>query len=209
MNPSTIEMASEALPRFFLASRSPRRKQILENLGLSFQTVEMDTEEVTPSAQEIESTIQENAYRKALRAVVFADRSTDVIIAADTLVVMGTQVFGKPASDREALAMLNAFSGQQQTVVTGLVLFSHYYGVRRSTERTIITFRHLTPDQIEDYVQTREPYDKAGAYAVQGLGSLFIDKIEGSYTNVIGFPVELFLRELHALTKIPLFRWLR
>lgn len=201
------QKTEEQLPQLVLASQSPRRRQILESLGLPFSSISPEVEELIPTAQNIDSVIQENAYRKALQVAKSVTRATDIIIAADTLVLIGDTVVSKPDSIEDGRAILNRFSGKPQTVVTGFALFSHYYGVRRSSVRTEILFHKLTPEQIEDYLKTREPYDKAGAYAVQGLGSLFIQKMEGSYTNAMGFPIEQFLKELLEFTKIPLYRW--
>lgn len=195
----------DTLPQLILASQSLRRRQLLSSMGLSFHGVEPKTLETTPDIQNIDLTIQENAYKKA--SSVNAQHPTDVVVAADTLVVVGGKVIGKPASTDEARTFLKFFSGKKQTVVTGLALFSHSFGIRRSLEKTEIYFHELAQQQIEDYLLTKEPYDKAGGYAVQGLGSLFIRRMEGSYSNAMGFPVELFLRELNALTKIPLYRW--
>ncbi len=194
-------------PRLILASASPRRRQILESMGLAFTVAEPKADEVEPTIQTLTATIEENAYQKALAVVRTVQRSSDIVVAADTLVAIDDVVVGKPKGMAEARSMLQRFSGRTQTVVTGLVLFSHYYGVRRSHANTQITFHDLESMQIEEYLKTREPYDKAGAYAVQGLGALFIRSIEGSYSNAMGFPLELFLKELHALTQLPLYRW--
>ncbi|MBI1859953.1 MAG: septum formation protein Maf [Deltaproteobacteria bacterium] len=195
------------LPQIILASQSPRRRQILESLGLSFASFSPDVEEVNPTAHNIDDLIQENAYRKALKVSQTVTRSTDIVVAADTLVLVDGVVVTKPESPEDGRFILKTFSGRAQTVVSGLVLFSHYYGIRKSTVKTEILFHDLNDQQIDEYLLTKEPYDKAGAYAVQGLGALFIKKMEGSYTNAMGFPLEQFLRELNALTQIPLYRF--
>ena len=198
---------TKPLPALLLASQSPRRKQILGSLGLSFSAREPNIQEDHPHALNIEKILVENARKKALDVAGFVTSETDVVVAADTLVLIGEQVVGKPKSIAEAREMLTRFSGNTQTVISGLALFSPFFGQRCSSERSQVHFYKLSPQEIEDYLMTKEPYDKAGAYAVQGLGALFVERVVGSYTNVMGFPIELFLRELFELTEIPLYRW--
>lgn len=198
---------TKPLPALLLASQSPRRKQILDSLGLKFTARKPNIQEEHPHSLNLEKILVENARKKALDVAGFVTSKTDVVVAADTLVLIGEQVAGKPKSIEEAREMLTTFSANTQTVMSGLVLFSPVFGERCSTERTQVHFYKLSPHEIEEYLKTKEPYDKAGGYAIQGLGALFVERVVGSYTNVMGFPIELFLRELFELTKIPLYRW--
>jgi len=199
--------ALSPLPPLVLASVSPRRRQLLENLGLPFIVEKPTAEEEMPEASRVEAVTQANSLLKA-RSVceTLADPSA-IVVGADTLVVIEGRVLGKPAGKDEARAMLEALSGRTHEVTTGLTLYSRELGVRQSATVSRVTFRALTVPEREDYLSTREPYDKAGSYAVQGMGALFIDGIAGSYTNVMGLPIETFLSELGKLSPFPLSRW--
>lgn len=195
------------LSPLYLASESPRRRQILESLGLKFQVLTANTDEKHPTKHEIRETIKENSLNKALGIKELVSDPNAVVIAADTLVVLGDEVLGKPKSAEDARQMLKKLSGKTQTVFTGLTLYSKTHGTRTSVAESQVVFRNLDPNEIEEYLKTREPYDKAGSYAVQGLGALFIEKIIGSYTNVMGLPIELLLNELFTLTKTKPYMW--
>ncbi|AQS59964.1 Maf family protein [Desulforamulus ferrireducens] len=171
-----------------LASASPRRQELLANLGLNFEIkisdVDESLDEQTPPAQQVEQL----AERKA-RAVA-AQLTQGLVIGADTLVTLNNQVLGKPKDRREAIEMIKQLQGRSHEVYTGLAV------IDAATDKAVIThqatavrFKSLTMEQIERYVDTGEPYDKAGAYAVQGKASVFIDSIRGCYFNVVGLPV--------------------
>jgi septum formation protein len=195
------------LPRLVLASTSPRRRQILESLNLSFDAIEPKGDEATAHFSNVEEVTMANSLLKARSGVYGSKSETDILIGSDTLVVLGERVMGKPKNKEEAIGMLTQLSGQWHRVVTGIALVSTKYGEAKSFESSKIKFRSLTRDEIETYAETKEPYDKAGSYAVQGLGALLLERIEGSYTNVMGFPIEKFLTELSSFTKIPLKVW--
>ncbi|MBM4303624.1 MAG: septum formation protein Maf [Deltaproteobacteria bacterium] len=195
------------LPQLLLVSTSPRRRQILESLNLPFKTIQPIGDEAVAEALNVESVTMNNSLVKAKSALAHAQNETDILIGSDTLVVLGQQVMGKPLNKDEAIEMLSRLSGQWHRVVTGLALVSRKYGELKAFESSQIKFRVLTKEEINSYVATKEPYDKAGSYAVQGLGALLIEKIEGSYTNVMGFPVEKFLMELNRFTQISLQEW--
>jgi septum formation protein len=194
------------LPKLYLSSQSPRRKQILESLGLSFEVLLPDAEEAMPEAHEVESVTKENAKLKALSILPKLSRDNDIAIGADTLVILENQVMGKPRDTNDVVTMLGKLSGKTHLVVTGLSLATKRTNAQ-SLAKSWITFKKLSPALIQEYASTKEPYDKAGSYAVQGMGGLFIEKIDGSYTNVMGFPMELFLEELARFTGIPVHRW--
>ncbi|GAW27788.1 MULTISPECIES: nucleoside triphosphate pyrophosphatase [unclassified Carboxydocella] len=178
--------------KLVLASASPRRQQLLKLLGLDFQVLTADIDETLDSTQPLASAIQDLARRKA-QAVQeqLPERPADLyILAADTVVVLEGQVLGKPASAREAEVMLQFLSGRTHQVMTGVVLLRAdgdcCYSDYAVTE---VAFRPLTAAEIRAYVATGEPLDKAGAYGIQGLGSLLVDRINGCYYNVVGLPL--------------------
>lgn len=195
------------LPNLLLVSTSPRRRQILESLNLPFQSVEPQGEEAVAQASNVEEVTMANSMVKAKSGSVWVQKDSDILIGSDTLVVLGQEVMGKPADSKEAVEMLTRLSGEWHRVVTGLALVSDKYGELKTFESSRIKFKKLTSEEISSYASTKEPYDKAGSYAIQGLGALLIDKIEGSYTNVMGFPVEKFLQELSRFTQISLQQW--
>ncbi|NBX75432.1 MAG: septum formation inhibitor Maf [Proteobacteria bacterium] len=196
-----------SLPKLLLASASPRRRQLLEALGLSFEVIPAEVEETDPSHELIESGVLENARRKGQAGLKHAHNQNDVVIAADTLVVLKEKVLGKPKNTADVLSMLASLSGNTHQVVTGMVLQTLSGKQCSAAVSSFVTFRNLSEDEIKAYAATREPYDKAGSYAIQGLGAIFIEKIEGSYTNIMGFPIERFLMELPKITGLPVYQW--
>jgi septum formation protein len=184
------------LPPLILASASPRRAELLRQLGLRFQTVTSDASE---AAHEHLSPIELcllNAHRKA-RAV--AKKLPDaLVLAADTLVFCDGDILGKPVDLTEAQRMLERLQNRTHQVVTGVALIH----LRAHHERvfavsTDVRFRALTPDQIQNYLARVNPLDKAGAYAIQEHGHLIVEEISGSYSNVVGLPVERMQEELN------------
>jgi septum formation protein len=177
-------------PRLVLASGSPRRAQILRNLGLPFRVVVSDADEALLPDEDAAAAAERLARAKA---AVVALRETLPVLAADTLVVADGRILGKPESGAHAAEMLRLLSGRTHEVVTGVCLISQ--GVARSAlERTAVSFVPLTEDEIAWYVATGECLDKAGAYHVEGRGSLFIASVDGSPSNVAGLPVNLVWR---------------
>lgn len=200
-------MSKPPLPSLLLASTSPRRRQILESLNLSFTVIDPKSDESAAHAGNVEEITMENSLLKARSGIGSVRHETDIVIGSDTLVILDQKVMGKPKDHAEAVKMLSQLSGNWHRVVTGLALVSKKYGELKAFDTSKIKFKSLTLQEIESYAATKEPYDKAGSYAVQGLGALLIEKIEGSYTNVMGFPVEKFLMELTLFTKISLKEW--
>ena len=196
-------------PLIVLGSESPRRQQLLQALGLAFTVEKPTAEEEGACAKTIDEMTCRNAMKKARSITSRLTDPRSIIIGADTLVVKGDEALGKPKDYEAALTMLRKLSGQTHEVVTGLALLSPVFGSRQCAVRTQVTFRLLSDRELESYATTREPYDKAGAYGAQGLGMLFISEIKGSYTNVVGLPLEKLLTELEALTKIPIYQWFR
>ena len=177
-----------------LASRSPRRKEILESVGITFEVMVSGADENSSApcpegyVEEIAACKGEAVYRKLCseRGKSTADRI--LLIAADTIVVCGGEILGKPRDLADACRMLRALSGTRHEVMTGL--YVRYGGKTVSThETTRVRFAKLSEEEIEKYVATGEPIDKAGAYAIQGLSSKFVASIEGDFYNVVGLPL--------------------
>lgn len=173
-----------------LASASPRRAALLEQMGLAFLVIPSELDEGTPILP-IEKWVQELSKAKALAVQAGAG---DIVLAADTVVVFEDQVLGKPESEQAALEMLELLSGRMHYVVTGICAVSRpqnfaEVNIYQDFERTKVFFRKLSSNEIKAYVKSREPFDKAGAYGIQGLGALFAEKIEGCYYNIVGLPL--------------------
>lgn len=186
-------------PRLILASASPRRAELLQQLGLEFQVVPSRTDEVTDDHLSPFEVCQLNAHRKA-RAV--AKKYPDaLVLGADTLVFLDREILSKPATMEEARRILERLQGQTHQVVTGMDLVC----LRAHREKvfavsTDVRFRALGPDEINYYLSKVNPLDKAGAYAIQEHGEFIVEEISGSFSNVVGLPIEQFLVELKALS---------
>lgn len=175
--------------KLLLASKLPRRRQLLAETGLPVECVSIDVDEHIDSPLPPADVAEHLARRKA--AAFPQDKIGDdcILVAADTTVVLDGHVMGKPANRDEALAMLHSLAGRQHTVYTGVCLRSHNDEVS-FTESTEVHFRQLTDEEIAHYVDTYKPYDKAGAYGIQEwIGMVGIERIEGCYYNVMGLPV--------------------
>ena len=171
-----------------LASASPRRKELLEMLGVrDLKIIPAKGEEKAPDAHSPEELVKALAAHKAREAAPQAGPE-DVIIAADTIVWYKGRVFGKPRSEAEAADMLRALSGESHEVYTGVAVLRGDTLLTES-ERSAVHFRPLTEGEISAYIATGEPMDKAGAYGIQGRASLFVRGIEGDYFNVVGLPL--------------------
>ena len=170
-----------------LASKSPRRRQLLEQMGLQFRVVTAQADETMDPAKPVDQEIGRVSRLKA-EAVRSQVQAEDIIIAADTLVCIDGKRLGKPHTEREAAAMQRQLSGRDHTVVTG-VSVSRGDRTQTFTEQTRIHFRSLSEAEIQAYVATGEPMDKAGAYGIQGLAGLFVTALDGDYYNVMGLPI--------------------
>lgn len=184
--------------KYILASASPRRRELLGRLGIDFDIVVSDADETLPEGILPEAAAAYTAEKKA--DAVAASAGDAVIIAADTIVVAGNEIMGKPADRADAEAMLHRLSGITHRVMTGVCIA---YGGRKVkfTQTTLVKFYPLTDEEITAYVESGEPMDKAGAYGIQGLGCTLVEGIEGDYFNVVGLPVARLARELQAITK--------
>lgn len=182
-------------PRLILASTSPRRLELLRGLGVEFSVIPSDAEEAHNEQMTAIEISQLNAYRKA-RAV--AKKHPDsIVLGADTLVYLGTTLFGKPRNHEDAYRMLKQLQGKKHDVVTGVCLLQ-LRGHRQKifADRTEVKFRKLGTKEIRDYISRINPLDKAGAYAIQEHGERVVECILGSMSNVIGLPVERLRDEL-------------
>ena len=171
-----------------LASGSPRRREILTMAGIPFTVVTSDIEEQVPPGLSVEETVMSLARQKA--EAVFKDHPGCCVIGADTVVYLDGEILGKPHTPENAAAFLSRMQGRQHSVYTGLVVLTDK-GADVRFDRTEVTFAPMTREEIEWYVSTGEPLDKAGAYGVQGPAGLFVQKIEGVYFNVVGLPLPL------------------
>jgi septum formation protein len=183
-------------PLVILASASPRRAELLRQLGLGFQVIPSDVPEVHHEQLTALEIAQVNAYRKARHvAKKFPDA---VVIGADTLVTLDDTLFGKPANLEEAYVMLDRLQGRTHQVVTSVCLIHlRDHRQRIFAEATAVTFHRLDGVKIRRYLARVNPLDKAGGYAIQEDGDQIIERIDGSYTNVVGLPVERLRAELH------------
>jgi septum formation protein len=173
------------LPILHLASTSPRRREILAALNLDFTVVHVDVDE-TPLVDEVPDDM---VLRLAVaKAEAVAPGPGHLSLGADTAVVVDGRILGKPADEADCLAMLAALSGRGHRVVTGVALASVDL-TRTVLSETKVYFRKISRDEALAYWQSGEPCDKAGAYAIQGLGGAFVERIEGSYSGVVGLPV--------------------
>ena len=184
--------------KIILASQSPRRKQLLEWAEISFEIMIQSTEETYPPNLTVDEIAIHIARNKAL-AIKKNQNSKDTILAADTIVVLNNEVIGKPKDRDDAIAILTRLSGQKHTVVTGVVIL-HDEKEIAFADTTSVEFHSLTNDQIVFYVDKYQPYDKAGAYAIQEwIGVIGIKSVTGDFYNVMGLPVS---RVVQALSKL-------
>lgn len=182
---------------WILASASPRRRELLLSLGLEFQIVPSSAEELHDERLRLEELCGVNA---SLKANEVARRNPDsIVIGADTLVALDGQLFGKPVDLADARSMLTRLSGCTHEVVTGVCLV-HAASGRKETffDKTRVTFKQFGPSVAADYIRAVDVLDKAGAYGIQERGEMIVERIEGSFSNVMGFPTEKFRERLPA-----------
>lgn len=179
--------------RFILASSSPRRRELLESIGMDFQVTPSHVPEEHRPGEAPEEYVARLSREKA--AAVAAQHPAQWVIAADTTVLLGDRLLEKPADGADAARMLSLIAGQTHIVYTGVTLQNVDSGHRDTrVAESEVRMLPLSGRDIEWYVATGEPLDKAGAYAVQGIGAMFIDSIHGSYTNVVGLPLAMLFQ---------------
>jgi len=183
-------------PNLILASQSPRRSELLTTAGFQFTIRPSSVAEVRAPGEDPHAYVTRLAREKAEASYRNPD---EIVLGADTIVVLDQQVLEKPHSVASAKAMLRALSCREHVVLTGICL-KHSAGAIVDCESTRVSFVELSEQEIEDYVASGEPMDKAGAYAIQGQASKFIDRIDGDYFNVMGLPVARVYKHLKSLT---------
>ena len=183
---NTLKRTVWCMEEMILASASPRRKELLSSMGIAFEVIVADAQEATEGSPDV--LVMENAALKATAvAALHPDR---MVLGSDTVVCVDGRVLGKPKDEEDAFCMLRALSGREHQVYTGVCLIKDGKKDVRC-DKTDVFFTSLSDEEIRDYIRTGEPMDKAGAYAIQGIAGMFVEKICGSFSNVIGLPTSL------------------
>jgi septum formation protein len=182
------QVVREPGAEIILASRSPRRAELLTAAGIAFEVLAADIDESPLAAEAPDDYVERLAIAKA--GAVLALRPESRVLGADTTVTIDGQILGKPVDNADAVRMLHLLSGRAHLVHTGVALVSAR-GIQSAVDTTRVWFDVMTDEDISWYVKTGEPVDRAGAYAIQGFASRFIPRIEGSYSNVVGLPVAM------------------
>lgn len=181
--------------KVILASKSPRRKELLSNLGISFEIKSKDVEEIYPKDL---NAVEIPAFLASIKAEPFLSEIDDntLVISSDTIVLLDNEIFGKPKDHEQATEMLSRLSGRKHQVVTGVCILSKKKKCVFTTTSDVY-FKELSNEEIEHYISNYKPYDKAGAYGIQEwIGFIGIERIDGSYFNVMGLPVQRLYTEL-------------
>lgn len=171
-----------------LASASPRRKEILENTKLKFDIIKSDIDEIILEKESPIQAVMRLAFEKSMD--IASKNEDDLIIAADTVVVLDENILGKPKDKEEAYNMIRSLSGRTHEVITGISLVN--LGLSKKIIDYVVStvkFKELSDEDIKDYIHTNESLDKAGAYGIQGYGAMLVEKIEGDYFNIVGLPI--------------------
>ncbi len=188
-----------------LASSSPRRKELLERLGIAFRVIPSLADEIHHDGESPKDFALRASTGKAL-AVASGLNSDSVVIGADTIVVVDGEILGKPRDIEDAKSMLEKISGREHNVITGFSIVKPKDQIlHREYVESRVKIKALAPWEIEGYIKTREPMDKAGAYGAQGIGAFMIEQIQGSYTNVVGLPISQLIDVLTRLGVLKLF----
>lgn len=185
--------------KMILASQSPRRKELLEKNGICFQVFVTDADETVTQPMSPDKLVEELSLRKAKSAAECFLNDEVLVIAADTVVALNGEIFGKPTSEEHAFSMLRKLSGNTHSVFTGTTVAEVKNGCVRYRSfvcETKVHFYELSDEEIGSYIATKEPFDKAGSYAIQGIASKFIRGIDGDFDNVVGLPVTRLLSVL-------------
>ncbi|HNY96528.1 MAG TPA: Maf family protein, partial [Smithellaceae bacterium] len=184
-----------------LASASPRRKELLSAVGLTFKVRPADVDETGLPDENPRAHVRRLSAEKA--AVIARRYPKALVLGADTIVVIDGQILGKPRDQKQARAMMRQLSNRKHTVFTGFTIACKQTGAAKTgVVQSAVYFKEISPDEMDWYVNSREPYDKAGGYAAQGMGASFIQAIRGSYTNVIGLPLCEVMEALKSMDAI-------
>lgn len=181
------------MKKIILASNSPRRKELMNLLNIDYEIIVSQVDEVIDKTLTESDLVMDLAYQKAVD--IFRSHKEDVVLGFDTLVYIEDHILGKPKTKEEAKDMLLLLSGQTHSVITGCAIITKGFS-KSFYEKTRVTFYPLTEKEIDDYIKSKEPFDKAGAYAVQGIGAKFIRSINGDYYTVMGLPLSRLYHEL-------------
>jgi len=184
------------MQQIVLASSSPRRKELLEKAGIKFKVIGSKIKEYLDIKLEPHKLVEKLSLEKA-KAVQNKFKDA-IIISADTLVVCEGKIFGKPTDEKDAEKMLEYLSGKTHYIITGFTIIKGRKIITKS-EKTKVTMREISKKEIESYLKTGEPFDKAGAYAIQGRAKKFIEKVEGDLFNAIGLPIDIILNDLKTI----------
>ncbi len=190
--------------RYILASGSPRRKEILSSMGIEYEVMAADVAELTDKTAPEEMVMELSGLKGNAVYDSISGGDDITVIAADTLVWHDGRALGKPKDEADAFAMLKALAGRSHSVYTGVTLISRISGVRHTDvfyDRSIVKVAGMTDEEIREYIACGEPMDKAGAYAIQGVFSKYIEAYEGSYDNVVGLPSELLAKHLEKIRR--------
>ena len=173
-----------------LASKSPRRKEILQNAGLDFEVIVSHTDESVPCGTLAFDAVMQISQRKAqaVKGVLGDKAKNKIILSADTVVVIDNEIIGKPKDEKDAFSILSRLSGKRHVVYTGFTIIKDDF-IYSDFESTNVYFRQLSDTEIMSYIKSGEPMDKAGAYGIQHKGALLVNKIHGDYFNVVGLPI--------------------
>lgn len=187
-------------PKFILASNSPRRREILSMLGMDFEVIVSDCDESISETLTPDRLVCELAYRKAFAVYSKLRRDGDfIVLGSDTVVWDGERVLGKPKDKGDAYSTLMSLSERTHSVFTGVALIGRIGGrviTSCKAEETLVRFAKLGEGEVKYYIDTGEPFDKAGSYGIQGFGGLFVDSLSGDYYNVVGLPISLMRKML-------------
>jgi septum formation protein len=182
--------------KIYLASKSPRRRKLLKQLGIKFSSFSVDLHEEILDGEHPVQTVKRLALHKSDEAVKI--KRNGIVITADTIVVLNKEIIGKPKNAKDAFGILTRLSGRTHAVYTGFVV-RNLENKKRIVgyEKTGVTFRKLMPDEIKDYIKTGSPMDKAGAYGIQDdFGAVFVKRVDGCYYNVVGLPLQKVYKSL-------------
>ena len=177
-----------------LASNSPRRKEILENFGFSLKVITKNIDEVSDETEIIKK-VEDIANQKVM--AVAKDYPNEFVVGADTVVVIDNKILGKPKNEKDIYKMLQLLSGRTHEVITSFSFINISKNISiTDSEISKVTFKNISDEEIKWYIDTKEPFDKAGSYGIQGKGSYFVENINGDFFSVMGFPIGKFVRLL-------------
>jgi len=198
-------MTADRLYPLILASASPRRRELLEQMGLRFRVQPVDLEETPREGEAPDLYVLRMAREKALACQRLAANADALVLGADTSVVLDGAIMGKPCDREDARAMLQRLSGHVHEVMSGVALAGPT-AVRERVVTTRVVFRRLADEEIEAYLNSGEPFDKAGGYGIQGRGGIFVTFLSGSYSAVVGLPLDA-TADLLAQAEQPVWQW--